>query len=404
MKHKRHPKAECQTNADLPTLDAQAYARLTPSEQAAYRPVNPAYERLPTFCLVCFGIALFFLIIYIAQLLSPAFSDFFNRYISSVGRTTLAALTSWLPFSLGETLIWCLPLVLVAILMYAIRRRCDTWRTTLVFVGILLSVISLLFSLFVLNFSAGYRGTSLGDKLGLESREVSAEELHATAFILADHVNRETAAVSFQDKSFSVMPYSIEEMNAKLNDAYETFARDHDFMVHTPGRIKPVMASEVMSHMHTTGVYSFFTGEANINVNFPDYTLPFTAAHEMAHQRGVAREDEANFVAYLVCIGSEDPYIRYSGYLNMYEYVSNALYRADSQLYSGVYMRLNYEVQYEMKAYSDFFKQYQGSAISKVSETVNNTYLQIQGTPGTQSYGMVVDLAVAYYRTPSSEE
>ena len=30
-------------------------------------------------------------------------------------------------------------------------------------------------------------------------------------------------------------------------------------------------------------------------------------------------------------------------------------------------------------------------------EVVNDTYLKFQGTEGTKSYGMVVDLAVAYY-------
>ena len=38
------------------------------------------------------------------------------------------------------------------------------------------------------------------------------------------------------------------------------------------------------------------------------------------------------------------------------------------------------------------------SVASEISGVVNDTYLTIQGTPGTASYGMVVDLAVAYYK------
>jgi hypothetical protein len=37
--------------------------------------------------------------------------------------------------------------------------------------------------------------------------------------------------------------------------------------------------------------------------------------------------------------------------------------------------------------------------VSQVSGSINNSYLQSQGTPGTKSYGMVVDLAVAYFKT-----
>ena len=52
-----------------------------------------------------------------------------------------------------------------------------------------------------------------------------------------------------------------------------------------------------------------------------------------------------------------------------------------------------------MAAFSQFFEQYRHSVASEVSETVNNTFLVMHGTEGTKSYGMVVDLAVAYYRS-----
>ena len=198
-------------------------------------------------------------------------------------------------------------------------------RTAAVYVGILLSVVVTLFSFFVLTFAAGYRAYPLEDKLELEREKVSAEELYDTAVILIEAINRETSEIEFYEDDFSIMPYPLRDMNHRLGDAYSAFCKSHDFIAHSPGRVKPVLVSEVMSYMHITGVYSFFTGEANLNVGFPDYTLPYTAAHEMAHQRGIAREDEANFIAFLVCIGSEDPYIRYSGYLNVYEYVAGAL-------------------------------------------------------------------------------
>ena len=291
-----------------------------------------------------------------------------------------------------------LPVVLVFSLIYAIRRRCDTWKTALVYLGILLSVVSLLFSLFSLNFAAGYRGTPLDQKLGLTRSAVSSKELYDTAELLRSKVNEETPSILFGEDGFSVMPYSLEEMNRKLNATYADFCETHDFITHVNGRIKPVLVSEVMSHMHITGVYSFFTGEANLNVNFPDYTLPYTAAHEMAHQRGIAREDEANFMAFLICIQSDDPYIRYSGYLNMYEYVASALASSHYESFCKVSAHLNTEVKNEISAYNLFFKQYADSTASKVSGTVNNAFLQSQGTPGTKSYGMVVDLAVAYYK------
>ena len=153
-----------------------------------------------------------------------------------------------------------------------------------------------------------------------------------------------------------------------------------------------------MSYTHITGVYTFFTGEANLNTNFPDYTLPFTAAHELAHQRGFAREDEANFIAFLVCISSDDDYVRYSGYLNLYEYLAGPLSRANKDYYSAIYYSVPENTILEMRAYSKFFDKYRENIAEKVSESVNNSFLTINGTEGTKSYGMVVDLAVAFYK------
>ena len=103
-------------------------------------------------------------------------------------------------------------------------------------------------------------------------------------------------------------------------------------------------------------------------------------------------------VAFLVCMESDDAYVRYCAYMNMYEYVANALYRASPDLYTKARNTLPAEVKGEMSAYSSFFDKYQHSAAGSVSGAVNDTFLKFQGTKGTASYGMVVDLTVAYYK------
>lgn len=380
-------------------VSAAAYNELDDERRRQYRPVDPKYERLPLVCLILYGLCALCLILYVVQGQSAAFSDWFNLHVSAPVRGLLAALTAWVPFSVGELALFLSPLALGLALWYGIRYRCDTWRTAFVYVGILLSAVATIFSLFVLTFSAGYRGSTLDTKLGLEDEKISAEELYETAEILVRHINEETDAFGFGDGGFSSMPYTLNEMNGKLAAAYDTFCAEYDFIRDNAGKPKPVVVSEIMSYMHITGVYSFFTGESNINVGFPDYTIPYTAAHEMAHQRGVARENEANMTAFLVCICSDDAYIRYSGYLNMYEYVANALYSADKDLYRRASAHLNEEVRNEMSAYNRFYDKYKESTASKVSNAVNSAYLQTQKVEsGTKSYGMVVDLTVAYYK------
>ena len=162
---------------------------------------------------------------------------------------------------------------------------------------------------------------------------------------------------------------------------------------------KQVALSTPMTYTHISGVYTFFTGEANVNVNYPDYVVAFSAAHEMAHQRGISREDEANFVAFLVCLEAQEPFLRYSGYLNLCEYLMSALYSASPALYRSVMATLDARAWGDLSAYSAFMKKYADNPAASVSNAINNAYLTSQGTPGIRSYNLVVDLAVSYYRS-----
>ena len=357
-------------------------------------------HKLPRFAIVFYAITALCAVLYVAFFFSKSFSDFFNRYISSVIRAALAHLTGWIPFSLAEYLIILLPLILVVLASFGMRRYADTWRGVFVFCGAVLSVAGLIFSIFTLGFAPAYRGSTLDERLGLERTEVSAEELYETALILAEAASEEYKEVKFSSSThFSVMPYNYSKMNDLLIEAYGKVCDEYTFIARLDSNIKPIMLSEPMSYTHITGVYTFFTGEANLNVAFPDHTLPYTAAHELSHQRGIAREDEANFMAFIVCTASDDAYIRYCGYVNLYDYVASALYSASPELYAKVRDTLPSEIKAEQRAYSEFFDKYRDSVASDVSETVNNAYLTLHGTEGTKSYGMVVDLAVAYYRS-----
>lgn len=366
------------------------------------KPTSPegAKKRLPRFCIALYLLALISLPLYFVFVASETFADWFNQSIAAVLRRLLASLTTWLPFSVAELLLCLVPLAVVLLIVIAYRHFCASRHDAAVFIGILLSAPCLILTLFVWSFAPGYYGTKLDQKLELDRREVSAQELSQTAKLLSDQLKDLTPQIVFLEDGSSLMPYSYEEMNQKLLKAYDSFCQEHDFVKSYYSLAKPVALSEPMSYTHITGVYTFFTGEANINVHFPDYTVPYTAAHELAHQRGIAREDEANFIAFLVCMESEDPYIRYSAILNLYEYVASALYKADRDLYYQSYLALPADVRAEEVAYSRFFDRFRDNVAADISEATNNSYLQSQGeSQGTRSYGMVVDLAVAYYKS-----
>lgn len=356
--------------------------------------------RLPLWSKILYAAAAVALAVYIAARLNVPFANFFNENISPVFRGVLSYLTVWIPFSLAEVMIISSPVWAFFVIRYADRHYCHNWRTVLTYVGIMLSAASLMFSLFVFGLGTGYNNSALDEKLGIEKSAVAPEELHRTLNFMKDGVNEALAAEmpEFDGDGASVMPYGYREMCRRLVDAYGKICDEYSFVPRLTSRVKPVMLSKPWTYTHISGVYTYFTGEANINTNMPDYTIPFTAAHEMAHQRGISREDEANFMAFLVCIASDDPYIRYSGYLSMFEYLANPAYSAGKEEYVSILRELDPSAVGEMNAYNRFYEKYADSTASKITGTVNDTFLKSQGTPGEKSYGMVVDLAVAYYR------
>jgi len=166
------------------------------------------------------------------------------------------------------------------------------------------------------------------------------------------------------------------------------------------GGAPPLVRSAIFSPLLTaaglTGVYSPFTGEAHVNHEIPPPTLPFAACHEVAHLRGFAREDEANFIAFLVCGFADDPAWRYSGTLTALIHVLNALARAAPERWLEIVDELPQGVRSDIDGVHHFWNQ-RRSGLTTLVERTNDAYLRSQGqADGLASYGRVVDLLAAY--------
>lgn len=351
-------------------------------------------------------ISIFFLIlgiiavpVHIASIFSTAFADFWSDNISSHLRAIMAHLTAFIPFSLAEFIVIASPIIVVCVIVVALRKSERGSRYLIRCIAGICSVLALLYSVFVFNFGVSYRTTSLDKRLGIERTKVSGEDLYNTISIAIDKLNTLADEVIFVEDKGSVRPYSHAETVRLCTESYAKLAEEYGFIKNLNAPVKQIMLSDYMTYTHISGVYTFFTGEANLNTNYPYFINVYTTAHEMAHQCGIARENEANFIAYLVCITSDDPYMQYAGYLNMYEYLISPLYQASPKLYTKASRALDVRVRYDLSCYSDFFDKYRDNAAADVSDAVNNTYLVLQGSSeGSKSYGMVVDLAVAYHR------
>lgn len=354
-------------------------------------------DYVPVWSMVLFAIAICALTVELIAKSNVAFAEAINESAGRVIRLILAKSTSFIPFSLAETFLLCSPVLIAILVMLVIRAGNKSLKSLIKFTAGILSLITLIYSTFVFGFGAGYYGKTIDEKLGLDRKDVSAQELYDTARLLLSGAEKELENVTFPEGTYSSMMFSYAEMNEKLNRAWEKVSEKYPCFQSFRSNTKPVMLSGIWTYTHTSGVYSFFTGEANVNVNYPDFIIISSAAHEMAHQRGVAREDEANFASFLVCINSDDPYIRYSGYLDMFREVRDKLYSADKELYNKLVSAMSAETKKEIYSFAKFFDKYRDNVAATVSNKVNDTYITSHGQEaGIKSYGLVVDLLCAY--------
>ncbi len=305
-------------------------------------------------------------------------------------------LFSAVPFSVTEWVILCLVtlgiVLLILLVVRLIRRRwskaCRTGMTVL-------SVSAALFALFCLWWGVLYYSDSFTEQSGLERRDISVQELEtvtkyfaAQANALGEYVERGEDGVFTADKD------AIFRRSADIYDGAEQI---FPCLAAPAVRAKPVVLSRLLSYIHYTGFFFPYTAEANLNADSPACLLPSTIAHELAHLRGVAREDEANFCAVVACMESGDDEYRYSGALLAYIYLGNALYSADYDAWKEVYSSLSEAVRADLTANNAYWKQFETPA-ADVSERVYESFLQTYGDDrGMQSYGACVDLLTVYY-------
>lgn len=303
------------------------------------------------------------------------------------------------PFSVGELLcagaiVFAL-VFLVLTVIRAVKRR-EGRGLYLLKRGLLLaSIAATLYLLLCVNLGASYYADGFCEKSGLSPADATVEELYALCESFTDTVN-EYAPLVPRDGD-GVFAVSRKDILASSDHIYHGAEALYPFLTMRPVRAKPLLTSRFMSATGYTGIYFPYTGEANVNTDFPASQLPATVAHELAHQRGVAGEDEANFVGILACLTSGDDVYAYSGALSAWVYLTNALYDYDTDAYFELWGRLDGGAAADLRDASAYWAQFK-SPVSEAGEAVYDTFLKSYGqSSGVYSYNEVVGLLLAYY-------
>jgi len=241
----------------------------------------------------------------------------------------------------------------------------------------------------------------LAEHLGLTVTAPGARELAAAARLLAADAERDRELLGESGTAACDPRAPGGGIDRRIHEAWATAGQRYPFLAGPEPCVRLALASTLLTRSRLTGVYSPFTAEPHVNAELPPSELFFTLAHEMAHERGFAREDEANFLGYLVTSLAADPALRYSGELYAVGAVLHALGRADRKLAADLVADLDPRVRDDLRAQAAFWERaihLPGAAqLSGVVQRANDTYLKQQGqSAGVASYGRAVELLVAH--------
>ena len=311
-------------------------------------------------------------------------------------------LTGLLPFSLMEVLLGLLILSVPILFVLQCRKTAKAakgvrLRTFFRPLPAILAFLSIWYALTVPMWNLNYARPSFAELSGLTPKPANAATLKSVCLKLAEEANSAREEVSEDGKGRMVLTGGVRSVLDRASSGYDVLSGRFRFLSGKYGRPKPVLLSPLMSWTRIIGIYTVTTAEANVDVAITPVEIPFTVLHEMAHQRGIAREDEANASAWFACRVHPDADFRYSGALQAWIYASNALRAADASEWNDVAAALSPAVKRDLAAQSAYWSRYD-SVVDKVAEKANDTWLKTNGqTDGVKSYGRMVDLIIAEY-------
>lgn len=248
--------------------------------------------------------------------------------------------------------------------------------------------------LFNIIWGINYNRKGIAWQIGLPEMEYSTEELRQMNCILIDKINFSKQVLVNKKEVYP----TNSELFKRVIAAYDKTTYLYPFLKYDHPSIKSSMWGKLGNYAGFTGYYNPFTGEAQLNTTVPKFLQPYIACHEVAHQLGYGKENEANFVGFLAAVSSEDTLFHYSVYLDMFAYSNRNLFATDSASAKLYRRELSPEVQKDIKEWIAFNKKH-SSLLEPAYRWMYGKFLQSNQQPGgIKTYSEVTGFLIAYYK------
>jgi Protein of unknown function (DUF3810) len=314
----------------------------------------------------------------------------------------LRILFGWIPFSVGDFFYAaCLTYIIVSLVRFFSRafKRTMHRQYLLLCLKKCISTVLWIYLIFNIVWGLNYDREPIAEQMHLETKLYSKEDLQALVGLLVSRMNgidsSARIARNHLETNDSIFRHSI----ISYHYLGQTYKADY----YPNPSVKFSFYGYLANYMGFSGYYNPFSGEAQVNTTIPRFVQPFTTCHEIGHQLGYAKEEEANFCGFLATKSSPDPAFRYSVYVDLYLYSANALYALDSTAFIPYRESLHPDVRQDLRDLRAFYRKYE-NPFEPIIHAIYGNYLKANRQPqGINSYDEVVGLAIAYYRKYGAE-
>lgn len=329
----------------------------------------------------------------------------YSRKIYPVISKILGAISSSVNSSLAEILIVATAAFILLMLVFRIiavifgklkNKRKNRMKllnlliSTGIFAGILINVFYAFWGLNHFRLPASY-------SLNLSVEDYSSQELlDVFDCLLAD---AEQYRQYVNENENGVFTADFDEVTDSILEAYKKAGEVNQVFSNVSYKPKKLFFSKQFSALGIAGIFIPYTAEANVNVDQPSLYIPTSAAHELAHYFGFARENEANFIAYYISGFSDDYSYKYSATMNMLICSVNLIYESNPEKYAELRQRFSDKLNTDLDDYRTYLGKYSDNTLSEINDKVNDTYLKHNGhSEGIDSYEHVIELLVALFK------
>lgn len=322
-------------------------------------------------------------------------TQFFNHF-----STILRGITGIFPFSIGDVLYAVFVLWLLFQLFRTVRfliSRANKglkrhYTKTILYRWLVWGAS--LYIVFNLFWGINYNRKGIASQMGLEKITYTAGELKLLNQMLLVKVNSSKQALMQTGLAYP----SDKALFGQAADAYDSLQKSYPFLNYKPVSLKTSLWGWLGNYASFTGYYNPFTGEAQVNTTVPKFLQPFTSCHEIAHQLGYAKENEANFVGYLAAKSSKKPLFEYSVYLDLFVFANRNLYEMDSTAAKSLKSQLSFPVKEDLKEWRKFNQQHRGFFEPMITWAYGKFLENNEQPQGILSYDAVTGFLIAYYR------